>query len=53
MRPEIGVVSEQRKERDRGRPLPAGPPAIDQFDAADPLSEDGCSYAKPQLCTNV
>jgi hypothetical protein len=31
----------------------SGPPAIDQFDAADPLRADGCSFAKPQLCSNV
>ena len=29
------------------------PPAIDQFDAADPLRVDACSFAQPQFCANV
>jgi hypothetical protein len=36
-----------------GLGVPEGERAIDEFKATDSLRRDGCSFAKPQLCSNV
>jgi hypothetical protein len=54
-RTELGAVSWNLLATLVGLSAPPGtePPAIDEFDASDPLREGACSFVQPQFCSTV